>query len=120
MKLLLDEMLDREIAVQLRRRGHDVLAVQERPEWWGTSDEALLTEVAYRAVRVLVTDNLQDFLPLHAALMESGGHHAGLLLASPSRYPRAKATLGRWVAALDAYLSTLRGGSNLEDAYAWL
>jgi hypothetical protein len=31
-KLLLDEMLDREIAAQLRRCGRDVLAVQERPE----------------------------------------------------------------------------------------
>lgn len=120
MKLLLDEMLDRQIAAQLRQRGHDVVAVQEHSQWWSTSDEVLLTQVAYQASRVLVTDNLRDFLPLHTALMDSDRHHAGLLLASPSKYPRAKRTLGRWVDALDAYLTTLPSGPNLDDTYAWL
>ncbi len=120
MKLLLDEMLDRELAVQLRRRGHDVVAVQERPDLWGTPDEVLLCEVAYREGRVLVTDSLRDFLPLHTAILDSGGHHAGMLLAPAGKYLRAKRALGHWVTALDTYLSTLPEGSGLADTYAWL
>ncbi len=120
MKLLLDEMLDREIAVQLRQLGHDVVAVQERPEWWGTPDDVLLADVAYRAGRALVTDNLRDFLPLHAALLASGRHHAGLVLAPSSRYPRSKRALGRWVNALHALLSAQPRGRSLDDAYTWL
>lgn len=120
MKLLLDEMLDRHIAVQLRQRGHDVIAVQERPELWGMPDENLLVDVACPEGRVLVTDNLRDFLRLHTAILDRGEHHTGLLLASPSKHPRAKRYRGSWVNELDAFLSALPAGPNLADSYHWL
>ncbi len=120
MKLLLDEMLDRAIAAQLRQRGHDVVAIQERPLWWGMPDEVVLADIAFVEQRVLVTDNVQHFLPLHATMVGRGDHHAGLLLASPSKYPRAKRFLGRWVGALDEFLTTLPAGPELLDSYAWL
>ena len=120
MRLLLDEMLDREVAIQLRRRGHDVVAIQEDPSLWGTPDYALFTEIAFQAGRVLVTDNVKDFLPLHAELLAIGSHHAGLLLAASGRFPRAKITIGRWVTALDTYLRTLPSGATLGDTYSWL
>ncbi len=41
MKLLLDEMFTEEIAIQLRRRGHDVAAVQGQETLLGYSDAAL-------------------------------------------------------------------------------
>jgi hypothetical protein len=119
-KLLLDEMLDREIAAQLRQRGHDVEAIQERPLLWGTPDEGVLADVAYPEQRILVTDNIQHFLPLHAAIVSRGDHHAGLLLVSSSKYPRAKRFIGRWVSALDSFLTTLPAGPELRDSYAWL
>jgi hypothetical protein len=116
-KLLLDEMLDREIAVQLRQRGHDAVALQERPELWGTPDEQLLIEVALGEGRVIVTDNLRDFLRWHAAILDAGGHHAGILLTAANRYPRAKRYLGLWVRALDAFLLELPAGPDLTDSY---
>lgn len=119
MKLLLDEMLDREIAVQLRQRGHDAIAIQERPELWGEPDECLLGEVAFAEGRVIVTDNVRDFSRLHAVILDGGGHHAGILLAAANRYPRAKRYLGLWVRALDAFLSALPAGSDLADSYYW-
>ena len=45
MKLLLDEMWSSDIAVQLRRRGHDVDAVAERPELRGKADSFLRHDV---------------------------------------------------------------------------
>ena len=41
MRLLLDEQYSREIAEQLRDRGHDVTAVKEDPELEGLDDEPL-------------------------------------------------------------------------------
>lgn len=120
MKLLLDEMLDREIAVQLRQRGHGAVAIQERPELWGMPDEQLLSEVAFAEGRVMVTNNVRDFLRLNAAVLDSGGHHAGILLAAANRYPRAKRHLGLWVRALDAFLSASPVRPDLADAYYWL
>lgn len=120
MKLLLDEMLDREIAAQLRQRGHDVVAIQERPLLWGTPDEGVLAGIAFFEERVLVTDNVQHFLPLHGVIIGRGDHHAGMLLVSPFRYPGAKRFLGRWVSALDTFLTTLPAGSDLRDSYVWL
>lgn len=40
--------------------------------------------------RVLVTDKVQDFARLHQRFVTSGESHAGILLVSPRRYPRAK------------------------------
>ncbi len=78
------------------------------------------TAIRVRAGRVLVTDNVADFLPLPAQLLEKGRHHARMLLAVASKYPRAKRTLGLWVTALDAYLTVLPDGPSLEDTCAWL
>jgi hypothetical protein len=42
-KLLLDEMWPPSIAVQLRRRGHDVEAVAERADLRGQADDAVFS-----------------------------------------------------------------------------
>lgn len=120
MKLLLDEMLSPDIAEQLRRRGYDVVAVQERRELWGTSDEDLLRVVAFRENRVIVTVDLQDFLPIHAQVLSEGAHHHGFLAASPERYGRAKDDIGLWCKVLELYLATLPQNASLEDSYEWL
>lgn len=56
MKLLLDEMLSARIAEGLRRRGHDVTAVDEQPDLRGLPDPSLF-EVAQREARAIVTYN---------------------------------------------------------------
>jgi len=74
--LLLDEMLDPQIAIQLRRRGHDVLAIQEDSTLQGRPDPEVLAR-ATELGRVLVTDNVADFSRLHRIVLQEGDHHAG-------------------------------------------
>ena len=57
MKLLLDEMWPHDLADQLRRRGHYVVAVTERPHLRGQSD-AFIFAAAQAEERVIVTENV--------------------------------------------------------------
>jgi len=119
LRVLLDEMLDREIAERLRDRGHDVRAVQEEATLRGLSDDARLRAAAARDA-VLVTDNVADFARLHAQFLAEGEDHAGLLLASPSTFPRSKRTVGLWVQALDTVLVELGPNASLGNDCHWL
>lgn len=118
MRLLLDEMLDPAIAEQLRKRGHDVEAVQGDVELEGRADPDLLRAASERA-RVLVADNVQDFARLHQRFARSGEAHAGILLVSPRRYPRAKGTIRKWVDGLEKFLNA-HEGDPLESQSYWL
>ncbi len=118
MKLLLDEHFAPEIARQLREeRGHDVQAVCGDPHLEALPDDELLAS-ATRSGRVLVTENVVDFMPLHAQLLAAGNHHAGLLFTNPRRFLRANSALGRLVNALDEYLT--HEGVDLRDNVHWL
>lgn len=106
MKLLLDEMWPPEIAVQLRHRGHDVVAVAERPELQGQRDEVIFA-TAQTEERALRTVNVIDYRPLAAHEIEQRRSHNGLILTSNRRFPRHDPhTLGRLTAVLDGPLST--------------
>ncbi len=118
MKILLDEMLDAGMAGQLRQRGHDAEAVQGNPELEGAKDPDLL-RAARELDRVLVTDNVRDFVRLHQRFLASGEDHAGLVLASPARFPRSKRTIGAWVNALDRYLRE-HAEASLKNLCTWL
>ena len=79
MRLLLDEMLSVAIARELRERGHDVLAIAEHPGWAALSDPEVLA-VARTERRAIVTNNLQDYRPLHADAITPGGPgHFGMV-----------------------------------------
>ncbi|HET9016643.1 MAG TPA: DUF5615 family PIN-like protein, partial [Thermomicrobiaceae bacterium] len=94
------------IAVALRRRGHDVVAVAERAELRGQPD-AMTFAVAQAEGRAVLTESVIDFLPLAAERLARGDAHAGLVLTSRRRFPRSDPrTLGRLVNALDALLSS--------------
>lgn len=118
MKLLLDEMLDASIAEQLRRRGHDAEATQGNPGLEGNKDPDLL-RAARELDRVVVTDNVQDFARLHKRFLASGEDHAGIVLASPTRFPRSKRTIGLWVEALDTFLQN-HAETSLMNTCMWL
>ena len=119
LKLLLDEMLDPEIGVQLRRAGWDVESIQAgHHELLGADDSAVLA-AATRLGRVLVTDNVRHFLPLHEARLADHTPHAGLLLAHPRAYPRSRRTIGLGVRGLAALLERHEGAST-ENLCAWL
>lgn len=111
-------MLDATIAERLRRRGHDVQAVQENPDLLGKKYPELLRE-ALALGRVLVSDNVQDFARLHRQFIATGEDHAGIILVSPASFPRSKGTIGKWSHALDRYLTKNRN-ARLENLGTWL
>jgi hypothetical protein len=116
-KLLLDEMFAPVIAKQLRDRGHDVLAVKERPELEEQPDPVIFA-FAQAEGRALVTENVRDFRLL--AVSESGGRlsHAGLIFTTDRAFfrghPRA---VGDLVTALEAILNS---GQDLSGLEHWL
>jgi hypothetical protein len=73
-----DDSASRQLAMVLRKSGHDVSI----PADFGTSgapDPVHLTR-AIRDGRVLLTRNAQDFTRLHDLVQASGGSHPGILL----------------------------------------
>lgn len=84
MKALLDEQLSAQIAVLLRRIGHDMQAVTERPDLMGRSDR-IIFEVASSEGRAVITNNVKDFRPLAAEWLAQGRVHAGLILLPAAR-----------------------------------
>jgi hypothetical protein len=106
--LLLDEMLSADIAVQLGKRGHDVIAVVADPGLVGLPDDQILAEAATNG-RALVTGNIKDFIPLDAQYKTAGRQHAGLILVSTKTFPQDRTLLSTLTDALDLLLSTAGG-----------
>ncbi|MDQ6804950.1 MAG: DUF5615 family PIN-like protein [Actinomycetota bacterium] len=103
MKLLLDEHLSPEIARQLRERGHDVVAVSERPGLRGRPDRVDFVSQPEEQ-RAIVTRDLGDFRPLLGDALRCGLATYGLVCI-PSRFPLNREGLGRVVTALDSLLA---------------
>jgi hypothetical protein len=93
------------IAQQLRELGHDAEAVAERAELRALDDGAIFT-LAQRERRAVVTENIADFSVIANEHDQRGRPHEGLVLVSPSGYPRGNSrTIGRMVTALDRVLN---------------
>lgn len=99
MRFLLDEMLSPAIASQLRRRGVDALAVVDASDLVGAPDAEVLA-VAAAGGRVVVTENIGDFVRLHRDWLAQERTHAGILLVSTGRFPYGAARIGAITAAL--------------------
>jgi hypothetical protein len=112
-------MLDPAIADQLRMRGWDVESIQqEHRDLIGLDDHVVLRR-ASELGRTVVTDNVRNFVPLHERWLANHETHAGLLLVSSQCYPRAKKTIGLWVAGLDSFLQAHRADAR-ENLCVWL
>jgi hypothetical protein len=116
-RLALDEMFSPQIAAELVRRGHDVVAVAADPGLVGLPDEQIL-EWATEQGRCLVTENVKDHEALRRAAAAQGTSHAGLLYCGPKRFPRNRRFLGVFVVALDALITA--GRLPGPDDVAWL
>ncbi len=119
MRLLLDEHYSPRVADRLRRLGHDVTTVRESTDVGGLPDADVL-EVAVVQRRAVVTENVADFVALHRARFVAGRRHFGLIFTSPRRFPRTTPSIGRLVAALDAFLSAHPSEEALVDQAWWL
>lgn len=119
MRLLLDEHYSPKIAVELRKRGHDVVSANERDDLRGLADRKLWS-ISAGERRAFVTENVADFMPLlHEAVAESRSH-AGLLFTSPRSLPRGPRTIGLFVKQLGRFLREHSAEDALADQVFWL
>ncbi len=119
MRLLLDEMFPPAVARALRERGHDVVAVKERPELTALSDPELF-EIAQREERVIVTENVVDFMPLDGRCRVAGRDHHGLVFILKESLPRKRSQfIGTMVRKLEAWLHTQPRKLDQRSVIAW-
>ena len=120
MKILLDEHFPPAVAEQLRARGHDVVAVLERPGLRGLPD-ALLLAAAQIEERAVSTENVPDFLRLDAEHRARQTPHWGLVFTSNRRFPRGeRGTVGALVLALDAIMCKWQRVGEASGRVLWL
>ena len=103
-RLLLDEMFPLAIAAELRERGHDVIAVADRPDLRAKSDEAIFGRASGER-RWLLTENVKDFRPIMLRALQAGPPGCGLLFTSSRAFPRSRKKPGPLIAALHTWLT---------------
>jgi Domain of unknown function (DUF5615) len=118
-RLLLDEHYSPEIARRLRPRDHDVLAVAERADLIGLSDEELFHRMVQEE-RAIMTNNAKDFVPLTYQAALDGDDHFGLLLTSDRSMPRHSYGIGRVVAVLDEVLRRNPSKDSCRNRVLWV
>jgi hypothetical protein len=102
-RALLDEHLCPQIAVLLRERGHDMVAVVDRDDLIRQAGRAIF-ELDCRDDRAVVTNNIKDFRPLAAAeWVAKGRTHPGLLLL-PAKRTRTRSAVPALADAIDGVL----------------
>ena len=113
-----DENVSRRLTDALRERGFDVHAAREAGTL-GQDDDAQLAFAA-AAGRVLLTFDRRDFRRTHAAFLQRGGRHPGIVLLpqgrSVTRAAVRAAMLLDWLAARPATPSPLLNWNDLQQA----
>ena len=118
-RLLLDEHISPTAAIELRRMGHDVIAVAERHDLRGRPDVEIFAEAALGG-RAVVTFDVGDYLPLVHRSIQLGHRHGGLILLSSTRsWSKGEAT-GRLVAALAKLMQSCPADDAFSDRVEWL
>ncbi len=102
--LVLDEMFSPTIAVTLRERGHDVIAVAERVDLRAMTDDDLYAWAATEN-RWLLTENVKDFRPIMLRALQTSSATPGLLFTSSRTFPRSRKKPGPLIDALHAWLT---------------
>ena len=86
MKWLLDEMLPSAACAELRRRGHDALAVRDAG-LEGAEDDRVFDR-AVRDARVIVTENFADYAALIEQRMGAGSACVPVVFVRKSELPK--------------------------------
>jgi predicted nuclease of predicted toxin-antitoxin system len=97
--LLLDEMLPPALAEHLTAAGCETLAISADPALRGIPDDQVLALAAEHG-RILVTDNIRDFVPLSNMWVAQGRSHPGILLISSRSFPMTSSRVGGIARAL--------------------
>jgi hypothetical protein len=117
--LLLDEHYSPIIARQLRSRGHDIAAAQERDDLRGLGDRELFRRSTAER-RALMTEDVGDFIPVARQAAAAGERHFGVLIASGRSLSRRKRAVGDVIERLDEFLAHHPADDALADRVAWL
>ncbi len=90
------------LAAALRQHGIDALTTIESG-LAGVADETQL-RAALAAGRVLITNNIRDFVPLHNRWLGEGWEHAGIIVFPQQEYSTGETVrrLARLISSLDA------------------
>lgn len=119
MRLVLDELYSKQIAEQLRERGHDVVSVTERPDLQGLLDTDLFALMAADR-RAILTENWADFGRELEKAAAAGMTHYGVVFTSRQQLPRSRDTIGLYVRVLDDFLHRHPAEDALLNSYRWL
>jgi hypothetical protein len=119
LRLLLDEHYPSAVAQELRDRGHDVIAVAERPELRELADARIL-ELAAADRRAVVSENAAHFVRLFRDAWREGHEHYGIVIASRRRFSRRHNRMGALLLALDALLRAHPGENDLANRIVWI
>jgi predicted nuclease of predicted toxin-antitoxin system len=113
--LLLDEMISPRIAREMREDGHDVQAIKkDRPELSGLPDREIVGLMASER-RTIVTNDIDDFHPIHNRMLAAGEQHAGMIFTSDATLPRNKASVPLWVKRLGGLLKAHKDNDALRN-----
>ena len=112
-------MYSPQIAQNLRDRGRDVEAAQEREELNGMDDEPLLNAATAEG-RALLTNNVADFAPLTQRFAAEGMHHSGVIFTNDGSMPRRLDTIGLYVDEIDGFMGRRPQDDAMADLVAWL
>lgn len=119
MRLLVDEMYTPEIVEQLQDCGHDAVSAGARPALRSAPDDVLF-DVAQAEHRVLVTNNVRDFMPLTHEALQNERTFYGIVFTSDRSLPRSKGTIGTYIDLLHRLLTAHRDEERLPSGITWL
>jgi predicted nuclease of predicted toxin-antitoxin system len=103
-KLLFDEHHSPRIAAALVKAGFDLVALSSQPHTRNITDEELL-DIAAADQRVLVTENVADFIVLATCWAADQRRHHGIVLTHPGKFNRSRTSYpGSLIRALGAFL----------------
>jgi predicted nuclease of predicted toxin-antitoxin system len=118
-RVLLDEMYSPAIAEGLRDRGHDVISVHDRPDLLAAHDAPLFAAMQGED-RVIVTNNVSDFMPLVQEVLQTGSSFSGVIFTSDRSLPRSRNTIGTFIDRLDTFMNQRPADDGLHGQVHWL
>lgn len=119
MRLVLDELYSQQIAEQLRKRDHDVVAVKERPDLERLSDDELFRLMPSER-RAILAENWADYNRLIRRAAEEDTTHYGVLFTSRQQLPRSRHTIGLYVRVLHDFLQRHPTDDAILNSSRWL
>jgi Domain of unknown function (DUF5615) len=120
LRLLLDEHYSVEIArLLVETHGLDAVAVKDSPTLRALAD-AELWDRARADRRAVLSNNVQDFMPIFNRDVNEGRHNFGLVVTSDRGMPRSRHTIGTFVTALALLMAAHPGDGDLANRVHWL